>query len=270
MGRILSLAHLTVMELSPPDVITAAADVGFDAVGLRLHNPRPGASQFPMLGDAPMMWETQRRLRDTGVTVLDVELIWLEAATRIEDYIPMMEAAARLGAKRILTGGRGPDLSAIADRYAQACDAAAPLGLAVDIEFMPWSGVPGLPQAGKVVAAANRPNGGMLFDALHVDRSGAGLAEIASVDPKLLGYAHLCDAPAERPPSLEAMGDEARDERLPPGEGGLQLVDFLRALPKDLPLGIEVPMKRLSQTVPALERARRVLDATKRLLESFE
>ncbi len=36
MTRLLSLAHLTAITLPPPDLIHAAADVGFDAVGLRL------------------------------------------------------------------------------------------------------------------------------------------------------------------------------------------------------------------------------------------
>ena len=36
MNRQVSVAHLTAIDLSPPDLIEAAATAGFDGVGLRL------------------------------------------------------------------------------------------------------------------------------------------------------------------------------------------------------------------------------------------
>ena len=49
---------------------------------------------------------------------------------------------------------------------------------------------------------------------------------------------------------------EARFERLFPGEGALDLRGLLRALPRDLPLSLEIPRQALAQTVPPVERAR--------------
>ena len=79
----------------------------------------------------------------------------------------------------------------------------------------------------------------------------------------------LCDAPAERPATLEGLLHQARSERLLPGEGGLDLRGILRAVPRDTPISIEIPQEALAKTVPAVERARRALVATHRLLESL-
>ncbi|MBS0551207.1 MAG: sugar phosphate isomerase/epimerase, partial [Proteobacteria bacterium] len=63
---------------------------------------------------------------------------------------------------------------------------------------------------------------------------------------------------------------EARAERLFPGEGGLDLLGLLRAVPRDLPLSIEVPTHALARTVGATERARRALAATRRVLAQVD
>ena len=59
--------------------------------------------------------------------------------------------------------------------------AAAPYGLTADLEFMPWTYVPDLATANKIVAQAGQPNAGVLVDALHFDRSNSSIAELARV-----------------------------------------------------------------------------------------
>jgi sugar phosphate isomerase/epimerase len=63
---------------------------------------------------------------------------------------------------------------------------------------------------------------------------------------------------------------QARAERLMPGDGGLDLAGILRALPADLPIGLEIPMATLARTVPAVERTRQMFAKTRRLLASLE
>jgi sugar phosphate isomerase/epimerase len=53
-------------------------------------------------------------------------------------------------------------------------------------------------------------------------------------------YVQLCDARAEIPP-LQDMLQEARHDRLYPGEGELWLDDILDAMPLGIPISIEVP-----------------------------
>jgi sugar phosphate isomerase/epimerase len=59
---------------------------------------------------------------------------------------------------------------------------------------------------------------------------------------------------------------EARGERRFPGDGELNLVGLLRALPRDIPISIEVPTVTLARSVGAVERARRALAGTLRVL----
>jgi sugar phosphate isomerase/epimerase len=134
---------------------------------------------------------------------------------------------------------------------------------------MPWTDCQNFAKAVRIVEAAARANGGVLIDPIHFDRGGSTASEIAGAPRALFRYAQLCDAPAERPTNLEELLHQARAERLMPGNGGLDLEGILRALPSDLPLSLEIPMQTLAETVPAVERTKRMLAKTRRLLESL-
>jgi hypothetical protein len=54
-----------------------------------------------------------------------------------------------------------------------------------------------------------------------------------------------------------------------PGDGHLDLGGILRAVPRDAPISLEVPMRDLARSVPAVERARRILAKMHRLLETL-
>src|SRR5207247_2082527 len=46
-GRPISLAHLTVLDATPPELVTVAADAGFRSIGIRLTaTPRVGVREF--------------------------------------------------------------------------------------------------------------------------------------------------------------------------------------------------------------------------------
>ena len=59
MSRLLSLAHLTAIDLPPPDLIRAAAEAGFDAVGLRLIRVNEVSPGYPLMDDPAAMRETR-------------------------------------------------------------------------------------------------------------------------------------------------------------------------------------------------------------------
>jgi sugar phosphate isomerase/epimerase len=52
-----------------------------------------------------------------------------------------------------------------------------------------------------------------------------------------------------------------------PGEGGLDLAGILRALPDGVPVSIEVPMERWAKTAKAVERAKKLREATLAVLD---
>jgi sugar phosphate isomerase/epimerase len=136
----------------------------------------------------------------------------------------------------------------------------------MNIEPMPWTEVKNIAQGLALLAAAERLNAGLLIDPIHFDRAGDTLASIAAIPRSRLRYLQMCDAPAERPRDTETLLHQARSERLMPGDGGLDLAGILRAMPPDVPIALEVPMRTLAQTVGAVERARRIRVKTEALL----
>ncbi|MGH8851522.1 MAG: sugar phosphate isomerase/epimerase family protein [Casimicrobiaceae bacterium] len=266
-SRRLSLAALTVIELAPPEMVSVAAAAGYQHVGLRLIPATPDDRSYAVIGDTPMVREIKVRLADTGLSVLDVEVFRLRPDTDVQAFLPAIETAAALGARHLLTTGQDPDSRRLRDRFAQLCDVAAAFGLTADLEFMPWTEISGLDEALRLLADANRANAGLVIDSLHFDRAAARLQDLAAVPPRCLHFMQLCDAPAARPKTTEELIFQARSARLVPGRGELALIGLLRSLPADLPISLEVPDAAAIGRVPALERARAAIAATRALLE---
>jgi sugar phosphate isomerase/epimerase len=267
--RIVSLSALTVLELPPPAMVACAAEAGYSHVGLRLVPATPTEVRYDTIGDTPTVRETRARLDDTGVRVLDIEILRLQPETKVADFLPALETAARLGASNALVAGNDPDESRFVERFAELSDLASQFRIAPSIEPMPWTDVKSFADGARVYRRANRANAGLLIDPIHFDRAGSTASEIATVPAAWFRYVQLCDAPAERPQELEELLHQARAERLLPGAGGLDLAGILAALPRDLPVSVEIPMERLAKTMPAVERARRALAATRKLLAAL-
>lgn len=261
-----SLAALTVLELTPAEMVDVAAACGYDNVGLRLLPSMPGGIAYPLMEDAQALRETIARLDATGVKVADLEVMALRPETEIAAFAAFFETGARLGASNILVAAYDPELERFADRFAELCDAAALYGLTADLEFMPWTSVPDLPSASRIVESVARPNAGILIDALHFDRSQSAIGDIAKIPATRFHYWQLCDGPAERPATMEELMRAARTERLFPGEGGIDLVALARAMPADIPISLEVPTAELARTTDATTRARRALEGARRVM----
>ena len=270
MTRPISLAALTVLELTPPAMVDCAAEAGFSHVGIRLLPATPTEPQYDIVGDTPLLREVERRLADTGVKVLDVEIFRIKPDTRVVDYEAAIATAARLGASELLVAGNDPDEARLIDSFAAFCDLAGSYGLGADLEFMPWTDAKDLPQAARIIERTGRDNAGLLIDPFHFSRSRSRIEDIATIPPSRFHFMQFCDVPAAIPPTMEAILAEARGERLFPGEGGVDLLGLLRAVPRDLPLSLEIPTLTLAKTVDATERARRALAATKRVLAQLD
>ena len=261
-----SLAALTVLELAPPALIDVAAVCGYQQVGLRLLPAMQGGIAYPLMEDEAGLKETLARLDATGITVADLEVVALRPETEVAAFSAFFETGARLGARHVLVAAYDPDLSRFTDRYAAFCEAAAPYGLSADLEFMPWTYAPDLSTASRIVAQAGQPNAGVLVDALHFDRSGSSIEDLARVPAHRLHYWQMCDAPAERPITTETMIHAARHERMFPGEGGIDLVSLARAMPADITVSIEIPTAELAKTMDATARAQRALTAARNVI----
>ncbi|WP_322614935.1 sugar phosphate isomerase/epimerase [Pseudomonas sp. BIC9C] len=265
--RVFSLASLTVLELSPPDMVEVAARAGYSHVGLRLIPATPEEHHFALVADSELRRQTLARLRDTGIGVLDVEILRLKPDTVVADFEKILAVGAQLGASELLVAGNDPDEQRLTEHFAELCDLAALYGLHPHLEFMPWTDARNLQQAVRIVENAGRENGGVLVDAFHFDRSGSRLEDLAKVAPSRLRYAQLCDVAGLRPTDMAEILRQARNERRFPGDGDCDLQGLLGILPTNIPLSLEIPtVQLLEQGVSGLDRAQMALDKTRELL----
>ena len=262
----LSLAHLTVLSLPPPQMVRVAARTGYAAVGLRLIAVTDHSPGYPLQDDPVMMRETREALADTGLRLQDIEFVKITPDIDVAALEPFIAAGAALGARHILTGPYDADHARLSDHLAEIADLAAPYGLSALLEFFPWTTVPDLATAAVVVGKAARPNAGILVDTLHVDRSNSSPSQIESIPPHWLPMLHLCDAPATKPTTTEGLLHTARAERLPPGEGGIDIAAILKRMPQDVRITLEVPMQSLTEREGPEAVARHVHDAAVRFL----
>ena len=268
--RPISLAHLTVLDTTPPELVTVASAAGFRTIGIRLTaTPSVGVPPYDMLHEGPLLRETLSRMKDTGVSVFDTEFLRFEPEHPVGVPEGFLEVSARLGAKHVLVMSAEPEEARTVERVGDLCDRAAAFGLHVDLEFAIYTGVRTIEHAAHVVRQVRRPNLSVLIDALHFSRSGGVPADVARIDPAVLRYAQICDAVADRPApdDTPALIREARTGRLLPGEGALPLADLVAALPESALIAIEAPCRDTAH-LPAVERAKRAYESLTALLSA--
>jgi len=267
-GHEIALAHLTVLDASPPDVVDVAAAAGFDSVTLRMADAMRDEPN-PLVGDTPLRRETLARLEHHGLGVLDIEVIRLSGETDVAALEPTFESAAAIGARNALVIGNEPDAGLMAERFRQLCDLAQPYRLRAALEFMVFTACRTVQDAFRIVERADHPDAIVLVDPLHLRRSGGtvdDVAELVARNPERFPYAQLCDAPLAAPEDGDrGLYREAVRNRLNPGDGELPLGDLVAALPAGAALSVETPVATLIDRPPS-ERAQAAMDAMRRLL----
>lgn len=260
MHRPLSLAHLSLIATPPEALVKIAAEAGFDLVDLRLSPATPTDTVYANDERLALCRRLVPLMRDTGLKVWDIEIIRLQDTTDPHDHLPLLEAAAHLGASRIKLVCDSNDHARAADLLAQLCALAAPFGLTLDLEYMVFSGVRSLAAARDLVLAADQPNLRILVDALHWMRAGGDAAALRAAAGRL-GYVQLCDGPLVSPIGRDALIQEARTNRLPPGEGQFPLDDLLDAMPPNCVASLEVPLPPGSDPLAHARRLHRTARA---------
>jgi sugar phosphate isomerase/epimerase len=258
----ISFAAGIVPDSGPLETIAAAAAGGFDATGLWIE---------PANWTAATTREARAALADTGLELLDVEVIWIKPDSEMSDHKACIDIGAELGAKHVLCVSSDPSMTATAARLAELCVHAEGSGMRVALEFGIFTEVKNLEMALAVLDTAAHPLRALLIDPIHVDRSGSSIEAIGRVPAALLPYAQFCDAPAERPDPADfgAVITDAIDLRQQCGEGALPLDALYQALPRGIPLSIELRSKLLRERYPRPnDRAKAVAAATRRWLAS--
>ena len=232
----------TVFGLPPVEHVELAAHLGCSHISTGLAPVPWQFKRFPAwsLHDPKTRRDMKAAMRDLDVTLSVVEGFAVRPQGDAQDRAADLDLAAELGAERASTVCMEPDKARGLDQLAILAELTAQRGMRLTLEFAPPHAINTLEGAVSAIQTIGSPNIRLCIDAMHFFRSGATIARLASLDPKLIGYAQLCDAPK--------IGDggeyyqEACFNRKCPGEGELPLGDLLRALPDDLPIGIEAPM----------------------------
>jgi len=265
LAREISLSPLTVLPCGPLEQIDAAVAAGFQTVGLRLLPVM--TTDVAIMEDPALMRAIAERISQTGLSVLDVEVVRVNPRLDVSEVLPVLDFAAELGARWLAVTAdrsvdyRSADEPALVRKLAELADAANERGLGVMLEFMVFRGVATLEDAVRVVTAVDRPNMRICLDVLHLFRSGGDLQLLRRLDPSLLACVQLNDAPASAPDDVQR---EARYDRLLPGRGEFPLRDLLDALPAEIPLAIEVPAESVDS---ADKRARDAMQAFAELMQ---
>jgi sugar phosphate isomerase/epimerase len=240
-------------------MIAASAEAGFRGVSLWAMYVQKGIA----------------RLLDVyglQVRVLEGVMAWPsgDRAAIEQEVRPVFRLATDLGAEDVLAVAYTDDpidLDVAARGFAYTCDLAARDGLAIALEFLPWTSVPDLRTAWSIIERAARDNGGLVIDSWHWQRQPGGpdIDTLRSIPPSRIHVLQLNDAPLRGDGDLM---DETMHRRLLPGEGEIDLRSLLDTLDE---MGAE-PIVAPEVFNPAIGRlgpevaAQRIGDATRRVL----
>jgi len=260
-ARLLSLAAGVLPEFTPEQAVHAAAEAGFDAAGIWHDRDSWTDRRQRAVRDA---------LENTGLVALDMEVLWLQPGQDRHHHDALIDAALALGAHNLLCISSEPRLHDTKRRFEQVCRRAGDNGLRVVLEFMIFTEVRSLADAVEVVTDVGAPAGGVLVDALHLQRTGGAPRDLADLEPRQLPYVQICDAPLAAPATdAGSLLEEALWGRLLPGCGELPLAGLLAQLDPQLPVSAEIRSRALAAGYPDADaRARVVLEATRTYLDA--
>lgn len=267
MAKEFSLAHLTVLGCSPPEMTYIAARAGYDFVSFRpIYMGLPGEPNYALAENKKMLRQTKAALTEAGVKLLDIELARICDGINPKRYLPAMEVAAELGGRHVLSSIWTNDRNYYIESFAELCELAKPFGLTIELEFVPIASVSNLAGTLDVLRTAKQENAGLMIDIHHFHRSGDKVEDLDEVPREWFRYLHLCDAPGKIPTSREEVTHILREERLYLGEGGIDVASIVNRLP-EIPYSIELPHTKRVQELGYEEFARRCLLMAKNYLD---
>lgn len=265
----LGIDRLGTFGMPPVELVTLAADLGCDCVGIGLA-PAPGYNPdnhpaWSLRDDPALRRATIAACRVRAIAIGIVEGFMVTPGKDMRDFAADLDLISELGGDRVNVISIGKDLHQAIDGFAALSELAAERGIKVSAEMGSLGPLDRVAPALQVVRAVDRPNFSLLIDSMHFFRLGNTLADLAALDPTLIGYVQLADAPWA--PRFDTYMEEAMYERMVPGEGELPLAQFVREVPDGVTISIEIPLRSLAeQGVGARERTAPCIAAARALL----
>jgi sugar phosphate isomerase/epimerase len=266
----LSIDFISVFGLPPIQFVKLAAELECEHISIALTPMPANPHRYPLWSlreDSGLRRDMIAGLQDCGVSIFMGEGFLVRPGIDVRAAAADLDHMLELGVATVNVLSLEPDRNRGLEQLAAFADMALARRMRATLEFLPGLPIGDLAAAVAAVRAVGRPNFQLLLDAMHVFRSGAQPAQLAALDPALIGYAQLCDAPLLS--KSASYADEARHERLPPGEGELPLLEFVGALPSDCVVGIEIPMlDRALRGVGPFDRLKGCVRSARELLSA--
>ncbi len=247
--RDIGIDFISTFGLPPVELAQLAARLGVRHISIALAPFTANPYNFPLWSlreDAALRRDFSKTLGDAGISISLGEGFLLRPGADIRAAAADMAIMSDLGIPIVNAVCLEPDRARTLDQLNAFAELAGAEGMRATLEMMPGLPLGTLASAAAAVAEVQNPSLGLLLDSMHVFRSGATIADIETLDPAAIFYAQLCDVPLVS--KYSSYGEEARDNRLAPGDGELPLRDFIAALPPGLMLGLEVPMLAAAQS----------------------
>lgn len=257
----LSMGAMCFRDRPLPHILSAAADSGFAGIGLTV------GQCVSALERGIEFDELHNRVGDAGLRVAELELIRLgeRGPTRCANAL-VEDLAHTLQPDRVHVAAFSGHSEQIDDDFAAVCARLPQIPVA--IEFMPYSRVPNLAEAFRLVERSGAANASVVLDAVHFFRSGGLPDDLSPAHLSRVAGIQLSDVSARRGVTL---AHEARHHRTYPGRGTLDLVGLLRRIASvadGLPaLSIE-PISDALESLPLPVVAEEIMFSTVATLEA--
>lgn len=273
----LGVAPLSALDLSPTEYIRAAAAAGFSAIGLRASPVGHGDPEFPLDISTSGFRDITSALGESGLEVLDLEVFSIGPETSSDDWLPVLDVGAELGASYLNVVGVHPSLEAFEEIVGRLTEDARDRGILPVLEPVAYRPLNDFNEA---VRIARTVGCAVEMDVLHFIRTGASLDMVAA-NRDLFPILQICDAPArldDQRADLEAIAAErggedlqiieSRSLRLPPGQGDGPIRELLQTLGGATRLSVEIPNVRLRGELSAADYLRLLCQTTQAYLSA--
>lgn len=242
-----------------------ASSVGWKGMGLVLSDMQATIQQIGI-------FDVKSIFQDNDIKHVELEFLvdWhLDDARRVASdtaYSEMLDIASKMEIKKIKLGGGvfeegEPDMPRMRDAFGKLCERAAPLGVDVVVEFLPFSLINNVDRAIAMTDIEGITNGGILVDNWHVERGGMTAEDIRKIPPHLLKAVELDDAGAQM---VESFFNDSTHHRHLCGEGVIDIASHIQAI-LDLGYtgywGVEL-ISAEHRKLPLEEAAKRAFDTT--------
>jgi sugar phosphate isomerase/epimerase len=264
----LGIENISVFGLPPVEFVNLAADLGCQHISTGLTS-FPFAicdyAPFSLREDGHLRSEMLAVMLDRGVSISLGEGCTVREGVEAKDYRADLDLFVELGTERINVVSMDPDFARTCDQFGVLAELTLERGMRITTELAPSLTIKDLPTALAALQQIGRPEFRLLIDTMHVVRSGSTPTDVAALNPDLIDYIQICDAP--RQPPFASYNEESMFERMVPGEGELGLQELVAVLPEDRVYAVEVPLREAAKAgIGPHERLGRCVEATRKLL----